>query len=522
MGQGTQRPETSPSNPTATSSTDVIARSEMQEREVAQDEATPATDSRDGEGAKTGVEGGASEAKSSSAPSASQAEGEELAVGQGGSSSSSSTPPGGAAAADPSVTNLHFFHDKVTLVSLPEEQFTRVKGWKKVCLFGHILRYTRKLPGQDEELTVVKEMKYDEVQGCRRYTRNDRDAWRQRLDSPEDALNEIGVYSYFREQERQCPYVLRMLGSFVREVTTNLGRERRIWLVLENCDGGDLFDSIQELRNNHGGVLAEVELKRYVWQILKAVEFLHEHNVGHRDISLENLLLRQGQVRLMDFGQAVLLRNAQGNAHYYFRLCGKDYYRAPEVYMPSNDSCPGLRVQAPVPEGWTQGREVQVMGGGYLCLLRFPDTATPGQMSAATLSGYPVAPVDVFACGVAMFILHAQVQPWKQALMAIPHFKWAYANGIQALLQAWEKPALSNDASQLLSGMLHVYSAHRWTIQDCLASPWFADVGQDLPANQATEQASSSSPAPTEETASASGAPAAAQPSDASAGYPAS
>ncbi|OLP74463.1 Serine/threonine-protein kinase PLK4, partial [Symbiodinium microadriaticum] len=56
--------------------------------------------------------------------------------------------------------------------------------------------------------------------------------------------------------------------------------------------------------------------------ILKAVEYLHEHNVGHRDISLENLLLRQGQVRLMDFGQAVLLRDAAGNAHYYFRLCG--------------------------------------------------------------------------------------------------------------------------------------------------------------------------------------------------------
>lgn len=514
MGQGTQRPETSPSNPTATSSTDVIARSEMQESEVAQDETTPATSSTDAEGAKTGVEGGASEAKSSSAPCASQAEGEELAVGQGGSSSSS-TSPGGAAAADPSVTNLHFFHGKVTLDDLPAneaEQYTRIKGWKKVCLFGYVLRYTRKLPGQDEELTVVKEMMYDKVQECHRYTRNDRDAWRQRLDSPEDALNEIGVYSFFREQQRQCPYVLRMLGSFVREVATERGPERRIWLVLENCDGGDLFDSIQDKRNKGGGKLAEVELKRYVWQILKAVEYLHEHNVGHRDISLENLLLRQGQVRLMDFGQAVLLRDAAGNAHYYFRLCGKDYYRAPEVYMPSNESCPGLRVQAPVPAGWTPGREVQVMGGGYLCLLRFPDNATPGQMSEATLSGYPVAPVDVFACGVAMFILHAQVQPWKQALMAIPNFKWVYANGIQALLQAWNKPALSNDASQLLSGMLHVYSAHRWTIQDCLASPWFADMDQDLSANQATEQASSSSPAPTEETASASGAPAAAQP----------
>ena len=38
-----------------------------------------------------------------------------------------------------------------------------------------------------------------------------------------------------------------------------------------------------------------------------------------------------------------------------------------------------------------------------------PEALNPkSQSEAATLSGYPVAPVDVFACGVAMFILHAQ------------------------------------------------------------------------------------------------------------------
>eukprot|EP00913_Durusdinium_trenchii_P019623 g18447.t1 len=122
------------------------------------------------------------------------------------------------------------------------------------------------------------------------------------------------------------------------------------------------------------------------------------------------------------------------------------------------------------------------MGGGYLCLVSFPDNAVPGQNSVASLCGYTVAPVDVFAIGVAFFILHAQVQPWKQALLAIPNFRFVYQNGVKALLEAFKKPHsrdLSDEASDLLTGMLHVYSAYRWTVQQCMESAWFADMEDD-------------------------------------------
>ncbi|CAK9098342.1 Hypothetical protein (Fragment) [Durusdinium trenchii] len=60
------------------------------------------------------------------------------------------------------------------------------------------------------------------------------------------------------------------------------------------------------------------------------------------------------------------LQDKDGRPYHYFRMSGKDYYRAPECYIPSSNTCPGLQVQAMCPNGWTPGREVQVMGGGYL------------------------------------------------------------------------------------------------------------------------------------------------------------
>ncbi|CAL1143723.1 unnamed protein product [Cladocopium goreaui] len=255
-------------------------------------------------------------------------------------------------------------------------EFTKVR----TCLFGKVEKYLWTPVGQTEEvLRVVKNMDTRAVDECRRLPANDRIAWADGMVSPEDAMNEIGVYNFLEH------------GSFINETRT--------WLVLENCEG-DLFDWVEHQRD--AGLLDQQQIKRYVWQILRAVHFLHSHNVGHRDISLENLLLRNGEVRLMDFGQAVLLRAPDGTEYHYFRTSGKDYYRAPECYIPSSQTCPGLRVQAMCPQGWSPGREVQVMGGGYLCLVSFPDSAVPGQYSVASFRGYTVGPVDV-SCRILLF-----------------------------------------------------------------------------------------------------------------------
>ena len=91
-------------------------------------------------------------------------------------------------------------------------------------------------------------------------------------------------------------------------------------------------------------------------------------------------LARSLEVPLKPFLSHFRLRSPDGEPFHYFRMSGKDYYRAPECYVPPSKTCPGLVVQARcfsqftfierrnAQRGWAPGREVQVTGGGYLTL----------------------------------------------------------------------------------------------------------------------------------------------------------
>ncbi|KAJ1730697.1 hypothetical protein LPJ61_002885, partial [Coemansia biformis] len=107
------------------------------------------------------------------------------------------------------------------------------------------------------------------------------------------------------------PNVVQLYDSFEDD--------RYVYLVMEYCEGGDLWrylrqraQPIQGAREDSGlAALGEDEARSVMVQIAGAVAHLHANGVMHRDLKLANIMLtRNMDVRVGDFGLATCVQNA--------------------------------------------------------------------------------------------------------------------------------------------------------------------------------------------------------------------
>jgi len=101
-----------------------------------------------------------------------------------------------------------------------------------------------------------------------------------------------------------------------------------IYLVMELCLGGDLFDRLDEQTDYH---YTEDECARLIKQMLNSVQYLHSKKIIHRDLKLENFLFSNSDadstLKMIDFGLS---------KHFVFgeihsEAVGTPYTVAPEV-----------------------------------------------------------------------------------------------------------------------------------------------------------------------------------------------
>lgn len=279
-------------------------------------------------------------------------------------------------------------------------------------------------------------------------------------------INEVGLYCLLFRNVDIPPYILKMFTAF--EAT------REIWLVLEHADGGDLLSMVTRHKKK-GSVIPVPQSMLWMGQLLQAVGFLHKCFIGHRDISLDNVLLCRGDVRLMDFEQAVKTHSATGELLRYCCTVGKDYYRGPESVVPLEKI---VEVKTPPDAHPGKLAFARTVSEEYFCDVMLPSTAVRGQNCLAEVVGYAAAPNDVFSCGVCLFIMATGGPPWQQASLKDSHFIWTNKHGIPKLLKEW-KQQLPLPMEDLLSSMLKANPMARASVEACLAYPCLMASNQE-------------------------------------------
>lgn len=106
--------------------------------------------------------------------------------------------------------------------------------------------------------------------------------------------------------------------------------EDRVHLVTEHMNVGDMIEMINLWPMKS---FTERDAKFFITQVVRGVEHLHQHNIGHMDIKLDNIFVKvKNQEYILKLGDF-------GYSHFDFNIqfkCGTRLYSSPEIFDKQN------------------------------------------------------------------------------------------------------------------------------------------------------------------------------------------
>jgi serine/threonine protein kinase len=191
---------------------------------------------------------------------------------------------------------------------------------------------------------------------------------------------------------------------------------KTIYIVLELVNGCELYELLPQIRGN------EPEARFFFQQLIMGLRYCHHNNVAHRDLKPENILvdLKTRRLKISDFGLANMqpAPSASGGQGALMRtVCGTPNYVAPEV----------LKEQ-----------------------------------------GYNGFRADLWSAGVILFVMITGQLPFEDK----------NTTNLYSKIERGEyrvPSTVSNGARDLISRMLVVDPNERYSLEDIMRHPWFAE-----------------------------------------------
>ena len=130
--------------------------------------------------------------------------------------------------------------------------------------------------------------------------------------------------------------------AYVKKPTP--GKYIHIWLIIEFCSLGPLGDFAKEF------TLTLAQKVDLMLQSSMGVQHLHKHDLIHRDIKLDNILLTgnpdKPQVKITDFGESKFIEHINEHSVRKMTYRGTKSYMAPEFFRVTEDNRPSYNMSA--------------------------------------------------------------------------------------------------------------------------------------------------------------------------------
>ncbi|RYG68741.1 serine/threonine-protein kinase [archaeon] len=246
-----------------------------------------------------------------------------------------------------------------------------------------------------------------------------------RMNTSDSMRTELEILQTLRH-----PHVVNLQESF--------STSQQLWLVLEEVEGGDLVQACGSLPQ-----YSERDVARIFRQILLGMQYLHERDVVHRDLKMENILVEGRRdnseqpkssdliVKITDFGLAAKLKKRLSKRSKALKeMWGTTEYFAPEVYL----------------------------------------KAYGGQ-------------ADVWSLGCVLFEMLTGQLAFPHREISLPAFDRLMFYGLSKPQRPFELKkewaGLSAGARDLIKKMLKRNPMRRFDVADCLKHPWIAQLEQN-------------------------------------------